>query len=325
MNVVFIGSSKFGLSCLSTCLEIPSLNIVGVLTAPQNFTISYRPSGVQNILHVDFTNLASHYAIPLVKLTHSMKDPGLFDAVRGWKPDAFLVAGWYHMIPRQWRDLAPAYGLHASLLPDYSGGAPLVWAMINGEKKTGITLFQMDDGVDSGPIAGQKEESIQPDDTIATLYGRIEQQGLELLRDTLPQIASGTIKLQKQDAKNRRIVPQRSPEDGHIDWTMGATYIDRFVRAQTKPYPGAFTTMDSKPLHIWRTDVADLNVLAKPGYVEKANDGTYKVGCKNGAITICEISYEQKTYTQSQLSKLFGGGGQVLGDSRNCLRSSEPC
>jgi len=229
------------------------------------------------------------------------------------------------MIPRKWRELAPAYGLHASLLPDYSGGAPLVWAMINGEKKTGITLFQMDEGVDSGPIAGQKEEPIHPDDTIATLYARIEERGLELLRGSLPQIASVTIKLQKQDENKRRVVPQRSPEDGQIDWTMDATYIDRFVRAQTKPYPGAFTTMDSKPLHIWRTAVADLNDLSKPGYVEKANDGSYNVGCNKGAITICEISYEEKIYTQSQLSQLFGGGGQFLGDSTNCLRSSEPC
>jgi len=325
MNLVFIGSSNFGLRCLSACLEIPSVNVVGVVTAPQTFAISYRPEGVSNVLHADVVSFSAERGLQSKTLVRSMGDPGLFDTVAAWKPDAFLVAGWYHMIPRKWRELAPAYGLHASLLPDYSGGAPLVWAMINGEKKTGITLFQMDDGVDSGPIAGQQEEPIHPDDTIATLYARIEERGLELLRDSLPRIASGTIKLQKQDAKNRRVVPQRSPEDGQIDWTMDATYIDRFVRAQTKPYPGAFTTMDSKPLHIWRTAVADLNVLAKPGYVEKANDGTYKVGCNKGAITICEISYEQKTYTKSQLSKLFGGGGQILGDSTNCLRISEPC
>ncbi|MBM3336475.1 MAG: hypothetical protein FJY60_02095 [Betaproteobacteria bacterium] len=166
----------------------------------------------------------------------------------------------------------------------------------------------MDEGVDSGPIAGQKEEPIQPDDTIATLYARIEERGLELLRDSLSQIASGPLKLRKQDENKRRVAPQRSPEDGQIDWTMDAIYIDRFVRAQTKPYPGAFTTMVGKPLHIWRTRVANLNRLVKPGYVEKSTDGAYKIVCNKGAITICEISYEQNTYTQAQLSKLFGGG-----------------
>ena len=149
-------------------------------------------------------------------LERSMNKPGLFEAVAEWKPDMFLVAGCYHMVPKRWRELAPAYGMHASLLPDYSGGAPLVWAMINGETKTGISLFQMDDGVDFGPIAGQKEEPIYPGDTIATLYDRIEERGVELLRNKLPQLANGTLKLklQLQNETKRRIMPQRSPKDG---------------------------------------------------------------------------------------------------------------
>lgn len=325
MKLVFIGSSNFGLRCLSACLEIPSLNVVGVVTSPKTFPISYRREGVSNVLYADVASFAGDRRLPSKTLVSSMSDPGLFETVTAWKPDAFLVAGWYHMIPRHWRELAPAYGLHASLLPDYSGGAPLVWAMINGEKKTGVTLFQMDDGMDSGPIAGQMEEPIQSDDTIATLYARIEERGLELLRDSLPRIASGALKLRKQDEKKRRVVPQRSPKDGLIDWTMGATYIERYVRAQTKPYPGAFTTMAGEPLHIWLIHIADFDTVAKPGYVEKGTDGTYKVGCGKGAITICEISFGGRTYTQSELGKLFGGGGQILGNSTNCLCSLGPC
>jgi methionyl-tRNA formyltransferase len=314
VNLVLIGSSKFSLRCLAACLKITHLNIVGVITAPQNFTISYRATGVNNVLHADLARLASEHAIPVWTLSNSMKDSGLFRKVMSWKPSAFLVVGWYHMIPRQWRELAPAYGLHASLLPDYRGGAPLVWAMINGEKKTGITFFQMDDGVDSGPIVGQKEEYIQHDDTIATLYDRIEERGLELVRDYLPQLASSLLKMQIQDETKSRFMPQRSPEDGLINWTMDATYIDRFVRAQTKPYPGAFTTLDSKPLHIWRTGVVSGSEQAKSGYLKKANDGTYKVTCNKGVIIIREISYEKRTYSQSQLYEVFGEGGQILGD-----------
>ena len=314
MNLILIGSSKFSLRCLTACLKITHLNVAGVITAPQNFTISYRPTGVNNVLHADVARLASEHGIPVWTLFNSMKDPGLFKKVMSWKPSAFLVVGWYHMIPREWRELAPAYGLHASLLPDYRGGAPLVWAMINGEKKTGITLFQMDDGVDSGPIVGQKEEPIQHDDTIATLYDRVEVRGLELIRDYLPLLASSSLKLQIQDETKSRFMPQRSPEDGLINWTMDATYIDRFVRAQTKPYPGAFTTLDDKPLHVWRTELASVSKQAKSGYVEKAIDGTYKVTCNKGAIFIREISYEKRTYSQSQLYHVFGNGGQILGD-----------
>ena len=148
VNLVFIGSSKFGLKCLQGCLDIPVVKVVGVVSAPETFAISYRPKGVTNVLYADVAGLAEANSIPIATLEQSMADPLLLENVTAWKPDAFLVAGWYHMIPKSWRKIAPAYGLHASLLPDYSGGAPLVWAMINGETKTGITCFQMNDGVD---------------------------------------------------------------------------------------------------------------------------------------------------------------------------------
>lgn len=313
MNLVLIGASKLSLRCLSACLEVPGLKVVGVVTAPQTFPISYRPEGVSNVLYADVASFAADLGLRSQVLVRSMGDPGLFDAVAAWEPDAFLVVGWYHLIPRRWRELAPAFGLHASLLPDYSGGAPLVWAMINGEKKTGITLFQLDDGVDSGPIAGQKEEIIKPDDTIATLYARIEERGLELLRDSLPQIVAGSLKLLNQDEKHRRVVPQRSPENGRIDWTLDASYIDRFIRAQTKPYPGAFTTMDGEPLTIWRARVAVTSERTNFGYVTKLSNGNYTVGCKDGAVAICEISYKKKSYAKSRICEVLGRGGQILG------------
>lgn len=316
MNVVFIGASRFGLRCLELVCRTPGCAVAGVVTAPQTFAISYRPDGVSNVLYADVASFAADRGLPCRTLVRSMGEPGLLDAVAAWKPDAFLVAGWYHMVPKAWRDLAPAYGLHASLLPDYSGGAPLVWAMINGESKTGITMFQMDDGVDSGPIVDQAEEPIHPDDTIETLYARIEERGLELLANALPRLADGSAALRPQPLQGRRVMPQRSPEDGLIDWTMGAIRIDRFIRAQTKPYPGAFTTLDGKPLHIWRTQVAAVSEHLKPGYVERANDGTYNVGCNNDAVTINEISYEQRTYTQSQLVEVFGGGGRRWANRR---------
>ncbi len=326
MNLVFIGSSTFGLRCLATCLELPELKVTGIVTSAETFEISYRPSGVTNVLHADVAGLANSNAIPFRTLDRSMNEPGLYEAVAEWDPDAFLVAGWYHMVPKRWRMLAPAYGLHASLLPEYSGGAPLVWAMINGETKTGITLFQMDDGVDSGPIASQKEEPINPNDTIATLYARIEQRGVEILRKALPQLASGTLKLCLQDENRRRTVPQRSPEDGLIDWTKDAGSIDRFIRAQTTPYPGAFTTLGGRPLHIWCAQVAPASdQLQQSGCVYRLTEGVYTISCGTGAIAVNEITYEQKTYTQTQLSEVFGMGGQQLGASPSCLRKSEPC
>ena len=315
MNLVFIGASKFGLSCLEACHELDNISVVGVVTAPRKFKISYRPQGVTNVLHVDVAAFAESQCIPVRTLERSMSEVTLLETISNWKPDIFLVAGWYHMIPKSWRDIAPAYGLHASLLPDYSGGAPLVWAMINGETKTGITLFQMDDGVDSGPIAGQREESIELEDTISTLYARIELRGLELLREVLPKLADGSLQLVPQDESNRRIMPQRSPEDGLIDWSLDAASLDRFIRAQTRPYPGAFSTLNAQPLQIWRSQIASAsNCNAEPGLVQLTECGTYTVACGLGAIILTEITYGQRLYTQSNISELFGDAGQRLGD-----------
>jgi methionyl-tRNA formyltransferase len=316
MRLVFIGSSEFGLKCLKACLEIPAVKVAGVVTAPKTFEISYRPQGVTNVLHADVAGLADANNIQAVTLERSMSDPSLLEAVAAWKPYAFLVAGWYHMIPKQWRELAPAYGLHASLLPDYSGGAPLVWAIINGENKTGITLFQMDDGIDSGPIAGQREEPIYPDDTIATLYARIEKHGLALLHKALPKMAGGELKLIPQDETMRRIYPQRSPSDGLIDWTQDEQTIERFIRAQTRPYPGAFTTLDGKPLHIWAVTMASSSAASETGQVHRHDENKYTVSTRGGSIELEEVSYESEIYTRCELGRLFGGGGRDWGYRR---------
>ena len=260
---------------------------MGVVTAPQVFKISYRPEGVTNILFADVACYATAHGWPFAIVgPEGMKPAILLQRVKSWRPDVIIVAGWYHMVPRAWREIAPAFGLHASLLPDYSGGAPLVWAIINGEKRTGISLFQLSDGVDNGPILGQAATEIGDDDTIATVYARIEDLGVELLRTHLPQLADGTAKLHIQDEAGRRLVPQRSPEDGLINWNWSAARVYNFIRAQTKPYPGAFADCGQKRLTIWRADMAGRRAGTLPGRA-RSSDGRVFVGC--GEETEVEI------------------------------------
>lgn len=226
-----------------------------------------------------------------------MSEPSLLSQIEALKPDVFLVVGWYHMIPRRWRELAPAFGLHASLLPDYCGGAPLVWAMINGETKTGITLFQMDSGVDSGPIALQSEEEIRPDDTIATLYARIEERGLELIDQALPLLAVGGMSLKPQSKSGRRVMPQRSPEDAKIDWTRDVAFIERWIRAHTRPYPGAFTDTAVGRLTIWVSQpLLERPVNAKPGLAFETSRGGFGVVCGSGSLQVIEWSLPTMTH-----------------------------
>ncbi|HEX2544607.1 MAG TPA: methionyl-tRNA formyltransferase [Ramlibacter sp.] len=273
MRLVFLGASQFGMRCLRTALAAPACEVAGVVTAPRTFSISYRPGGVTNVLHADAHEVCTAAEVPCVDLPAAgMKDEELFAQVKAWRPDAFIVAGWYHMVPKAWRALAPAYGLHASLLPHYRGGAPLVWAIIQGERQTGITLFQFDDGVDTGPVLAQASTPIAPEDTIATLYARIEEIGEGLLRDTLPRLADGTAVARAQDPAEGSSFPQRGPEDGLIDWTRPAARLYDFVRAQTKPYPGAFFLDRGTKVVVWSAGVAtDTKVLPPlaPGEIRR--------------------------------------------------------
>ena len=309
MNLVFLGSSKFGLRCLNECLKFAEIKVVGVVTSPKEFSISYNKSGVKNVLHAGVDSFASQHAIPFKIMESSMNEPCLLEEVSKWNPDIFLVVGWYHIVPKSWLRVAPAYGLHASLLPNYSGGAPLVWAMINGETKTGITLFQMDAGVDSGPIVGFKEEQIGINDTIATLYQRIEERGLELLLESLPLFVSGEMKLQLQDESKRKVMSQRSPKDGKIDWSMSSIFIDRFIRAQTRPYPGAFTFWEGEQVIIWDVSLCEKVNESLIGFAVMEHDGC-TVYCGKGSVILNEISFRNKTYTYLEIIELFNGGGR---------------
>ncbi len=297
MNIVFIGASRFGLRCLRLACNLPDCKVTGIVTAARRFSISYRPQGITNVLHADIAGFAADHGVVCRTIDRGMNDSALLDAVKMWKPDAFLVVGWYHMVPKTWRKLAPAYGLHASLLPDYSGGAPLVWAMINGESRTGITLFQMEDGVDTGPIVAQAEEQIEARDTIATLYARIEERGLALLRSELPRLANGTAVLRNQPSRGRRLMPQRSPEDGLIDWRKDSTSIDLFIRAQTKPYPGAYTALCGKRMIIWAARSSDTPANGSAVGSVIHTSASCCVICGEGALELEEIEINGRTIT----------------------------
>jgi methionyl-tRNA formyltransferase len=308
MKIAFVGASKFGLKCLNGVFHMDEYEIVGSVTVPKKFSISYQPEGVINVLYADVESYCKEKKIPCLVMTKGMKDPILLDEIKSWQADIFLVVGWYHLIPKSWLYLAPVYGLHASLLPDYSGGAPLVWAIINGEKKTGITLFKFDTGVDDGPIVDQAETEINDDDDIASLYSRIEELGLNLIIKNIPLIAKGETNLKIQKERNRRIFPQRRPEDGLIDWKKSANDLYNFIRAQTRPYPGAFTYFNGKVLRVWRTSiVAPLNICLESISIGQIIPNTDKILIKtgDGILELLEVSYEDNNIYGKAIRKLL--------------------
>ena len=257
MKIVFMGATELGAKCCRLILEKQLAEVSGILTIPQSFNISYSKKPVKNVLHADFHAIGEQYNIPVVEVEGKM---GSFaEQIKAMEPDLILVIGWYYMIPASVRDLAPlgCTGIHASLLPRYRGGAPLVWAMINGEKETGLTLFHMTDGVDDGDVVGQKKFAIEESDTIRELLQKTETASLELLEEVIPQFANGTAPRIPQDQSKATHFPQRKPEDGLIDWAKSPQEIKNFIRAQTKPYPGAFTFINGKKVMLWDADVID--------------------------------------------------------------------
>ena len=280
-----MGASRFGLRCLDAIRVQGSVDLSGVLTVPQTFPISYAPQGVSLSNYGDFTSYAKAHEIPCHCMQGSMHDSEVDEFIMATRPDCLIVVGWYHLLPDSILDICPAYGLHASLLPDYSGGAPLVWAIINGETRTGITLFQMKSGVDNGPIVGSRDTDITNSDTIATLYDRIEILGTELLVEHLTSMADGSVVAVPQNESNRRIFPQRTPDDGEIDWSGSARQIYNFIRAQTRPYPGAFTICRGERVTLWDAECCEDLVLEDPppsGAVLQISDGSIIVMCGDG-------------------------------------------
>jgi methionyl-tRNA formyltransferase len=161
------------------------------------------------------------------------------------------------MIGKEIRKIAKlgAWGIHASLLPKYAGGAPLVWAIIEGETQTGVTLFRMESGVDDGDIIEQVSFEIQESENISDIY----KKATKASKDILNKVFLPDYKIQfKQQVKSEiRIYPQRSPEDGIINWEWDTKRIKDFIRAQTKPYPGAWFEINGKKIIIWDADIIE--------------------------------------------------------------------
>jgi methionyl-tRNA formyltransferase len=253
IKVIFLGTTKFSHEILIDLIN-NGINISALFTIPQEFSISYSKKKVKNFNYVNFEDICKLNNIPCYLIESSEKDKTLdyyYDVFQSVKPDVILVMGWYYMIPKKIRSIAKygAWGIHASLLPNYAGGAPLVWSIINGEKETGVTLFKLDAGVDDGDIIAQSKIPIEYSDSIKEVYEKVIIESKNILFENLLNIKS--VKFKPQDKTKLKIYPQRTPEDGEIDLTKPAEDLYNFIRAQSNPYPGAYIkTIDGKKLII---------------------------------------------------------------------------
>lgn len=251
MRVVYLGCTRFSEEILRHLIS-EGADIVAICSIPEYFRINYSSEPVKNTNFADLRKYSDELEIPHFEV-NSVDGQRMSDhlsELEKLQPDVILAMGWYYMVGKKVRSIAKygAWGIHASLLPKYAGGAPLVWAMIEGESETGVTLFRFDDGVDDGDIIAQARIPILESDTIREVYARATDESKRILSETL---ISGQFGFTPQDKSKIEVYPQRSPEDGEIDWSWEPQRIKNFIRAQTKPYPGAWTMIDGKKVTIW--------------------------------------------------------------------------
>lgn len=252
LSFAFFGSTNYSKSILIFLIKknfIPK----AIFSSPQEYIISHSEKKVKNFNYANLKEIADENNIPFYEIdsVEGKRTKDYESVLKKSCLDLILVLGWYYIMPKSIRELAKfgAWGIHASLLPKYAGGAPLTWAIINGEKYAGITLFRLDDGVDDGDIILQKSFPIGFEDTIKEVYESATTLSNQILFESMKNI--NDIKFRPQDKSKIEYYPQRKPEDGEIDLSKSANEIYNFVRAQSSPYPGAFIkTVDGKKIII---------------------------------------------------------------------------
>lgn len=249
-SILLLGSTDVTLA-VAQAIDETGTQLSGIVTVGDSFSISYSEKRVANVRNADPARWARDKGVPIIPFTTY---ENVLEHYAGMVPPICLVAGWYHMVPRRFREAFPrgCFGFHASLLPKLRGGAPLNWAILSGARETGVTLFEMADGVDTGLIFGQELFQISPDATIGDLVAVSRDACAALTKRHLSSLLDGSAKGRVQEGEASYGL-QRIPDDGRIDWTCSRVEIDRLVRAVSRPYPGAFTTLGEDRVHIWAT------------------------------------------------------------------------
>ncbi len=220
----------------------------------------------------------------------SIKTDEFADNLARYKPDLLVVVAFGHILPKNLLELPRlgAVNIHASLLPKYRGPAPIQWAIINGEKETGVTAMFMDEGLDTGNILFSSKITIAADDTSAILHDRLSDLGAELLIKTLKALEAKKMNPLPQNHDRATFAPLLKKKDGHIDWKMPAQTLAAFIRGMT-PWPGAFTFHGNKRLKIFAAKPILTDVAETSGTVLKGFPDELRVATGQGILSILEI------------------------------------
>ncbi|MDZ4817174.1 MAG: methionyl-tRNA formyltransferase [Verrucomicrobiota bacterium] len=302
MRIVFIGTADLACPSLDLLSKTDGMKLVAVVTQPD------RPAGRQlKLTPSPVKEAALKIHLPIFQ-PEKIRSPQALEQIKYWHPDVVIVAAYGQLIPKSILDI-PKYGclnVHASLLPKYRGAAPIQWALLNGERSTGITIMQMNTGLDTGDILLQKEIPIRRHDNAQTIHDKLAHQGAELLVHTLKTLPSNTIKPIKQGDSPTPYARKITKEDTRLDWSRMP--LDLWLQIRSfSPRPGAFT--------LWNDGVTDkiLKVFGiiisrrakgQPGEIVRIDSHGILVAAKSGGLLLREVQLEgRKRMSAAQLGQ----------------------
>lgn len=305
MKVVYFGTSDVGLPILNALVE--KHEVVLVVTSPD------APVGRKQILTPSpIAEFAAEHNLKLEKPLKVKNNPEFLELLKTYDADIFIVVSYGKILPQELLDIPKlkTLNVHFSLLPKYRGAAPIQYALLNGEIKTGTTIFVLDAEVDHGPVLAQAEFNIDPDDTFASLASELSVISAEMLTAILPDYESGKLLPQEQDHNQATFAKIIKKEDGKIDWNKSAEQIYNMWRAYNT-WPGIFTTWNvnsqSKQIKILEClllspdQVTNLEILTRPKGTVSVEEGLTYVTCgESSVLLLLQVQLEGKNPTNMQ-------------------------
>ena len=284
-----MGTPEFAVPSLQILVE-NGFNVVGVITVPD------KPKGRgQKLSTSPVKDYAVAQNIPVLQPTN-LKSPEFLEELRSYKANLQIVVA-FRMLPEVVWDMPEigTFNLHGSLLPQYRGAAPINWAIINGEKETGVTTFFLKHEIDTGSIIFQEKEPIEENDNVGSVYSRLMARGAKLVLKTVATIQTGTYPQNEQDETVKiKHAPKIFKETCEIDWTKSPEEIYNFIRGLS-PYPAAWTTIGEKVFKIFGSQKTELKKMkGAPGEYETDNKTFLNIQTGGSPIAITELQMQGK-------------------------------
>lgn len=294
MKVVFMGTPDFAVGALQALLD-EDYEITAVVTQPDKAkgrSGQLQPTPVKEC--------AEKYGIPVLQ-PQRIKTPQAIGELKKYQADVYVVAAFGQILSQEILDI-PRLGclnIHASLLPKYRGASPIQHAIIEGEQETGITIQQMNAGLDTGDILYQKTLPIAAEDTYESLYNKLLVLGGEAICEALPLLEKGQLTPVKQEEALSSYAPLIEKQMGKLDFALDAVTLDRLIRGVT-PWPSAYTYYNGKQLKIWKAVPVETDrVVAEAGTIAAVDKDSVTVACKTGALCITQLQLEGKKRMQA--------------------------